>query len=270
MSGLTGRDILQKPITGPGSVFQQVPWSRLPNELERLVAGRLQPEIGFSGPDLDRLEPASLDAVADRLGAAGMGLTVHAPHNDLNPGALDPLVAEVTADRLRRTLECAGRLGANLVVIHPGYDPWRYGFHEELWLERSRAFWPPLIEQAERLGLRVVLENVFDRTPRPLCALLDELGAPCLGFCLDVGHFQLFSEQSLESWLQALAGHLRHLHLHDNHGERDEHLPIGAGSFDFEGLFALLRSHGLGVTATLENPSLDDALVSRRALDSLF
>nr|NIS40832.1 TIM barrel protein [Desulfuromonadales bacterium] len=126
------------------SLYIQVPFARLDALLERLVAERLQPEIGFTGPDLDRVDFDRLDAIAARLGAAGLRLTVHAPYNDLNPGALDPLVANITAERIRRTLECAARLGARLVVVHPGYDPWRYGFHEDLWLERAADFWPPL------------------------------------------------------------------------------------------------------------------------------
>ena len=43
------------------------------------------------------------------------------------------------------------------------------------------------------------------------------------------------------------------IHLHDNHGESDEHLPIGNGSIDFEPIFRTIEERG--ITAVLEQRS---------------
>ena len=59
---------------------------------------------------------------------------------------------------------------------------------------------------------------------------------------------------------------LAHLHLHDNNGRRDEHLGIGRGKFDFQGLFKFLTKHDLQPLITLEPHSEDDLWVSLRAL----
>ncbi|HKL49023.1 MAG TPA: sugar phosphate isomerase/epimerase family protein [Desulfuromonadales bacterium] len=252
------------------SVFIQVPFSSLDSTLERLMEERIQPEIGFTGPDLDRLDMDQLAVTGKRLADAGLKRTVHAPYNDLNPGSLEPLVVQATAERFLDTLECANHLGAHLVVVHPGYDPWRYGFHEELWLEKASQFWPPILKRAADLHLSVALENVFDRHPRPLLDLLQEFSAPGLGFCLDVGHYQLFRSTTLEDWVERMAPFLMHLHLHDNFGERDDHLPISQGLFDFAHLFSLLEDLEAVPSMTLENGSIDDALLSRRALRSFF
>nr|NIS40833.1 sugar phosphate isomerase/epimerase [Desulfuromonadales bacterium] len=67
-----------------------------------------------------------------------------------------------------------------------------------------------------------------------------------------------------------MAPYLLHMHLHDNHGDRDAHLPVGKGTFDFQRLFSLLRAHRLTPSATFENPSIDDALASRQALASIL
>lgn len=252
------------------SVFIQVPFSSLESALERLIEERIQPEIGFTGPDLDRLDIARLAVTGKRLADAGLKLTVHAPYNDLNPGSLEPLVVQVTAERLRQTIECAHQIGAQLVVVHPGYDPWRYGFHGELWLERALEFWPPFLKQAGDLHLPIALENVFDRHPRPLLDLLSDLSAPGFGFCLDVGHYQLFGATSLQNWLEQMSPFLMHLHLHDNNGERDDHLPVGQGLFNFSKLFSQLNSLESTPSMTLENGSIDDSLISRSALTSFF
>jgi sugar phosphate isomerase/epimerase len=50
-------------------------------------------------------------------------------------------------------------------------------------------------------------------------------------------------------------GHIegaREVHLHDNHGEADEHLPIGEGGFDFDRFFKLLSQFGLNPVYTIE------------------
>jgi endonuclease IV len=92
------------------------------------------------------LDPELLEHVAERFRSAGLSITVHAPFFDLNPGALDPYVFEATAIRCRQTLAAADRLGARLVVFHPGYEFWKYGGKDQLWLDASLEFWPPIIE----------------------------------------------------------------------------------------------------------------------------
>jgi sugar phosphate isomerase/epimerase len=81
--------------------------------------------------------------------------------------------------------------------------------------------------------MSLALENTFEPGPEVLLAVLESLGKPPgLGFCLDVGHALSFSRTSLEKWWQELKGHLMEMHLHDNMGEDDQHLPPGWGKAD--------------------------------------
>ena len=41
-------------------------------------------------------------------------------------------------------------------------------------------------------------------------------------------------------WVDSLGDHLGEIHLHDNHGTADEHLPVGEGTFPFKELMRLL------------------------------
>jgi sugar phosphate isomerase/epimerase len=45
---------------------------------------------------------------------------------------------------------------------------------------------------------------------------------------------------------------LREVHLHDNHREMDEHLPVGEGGFDFNQFFSLLSQLKLNPLYTIE------------------
>jgi sugar phosphate isomerase/epimerase len=52
--------------------------------------------------------------------------------------------------------------------------------------------------------------------------------------------------------LKSLGKYVGHLHLHDNFGQRDEHLPVGCGTFPFGELFEILRKIKAAPTVTLE------------------
>ena len=98
----------------------------------------------------------------------------------------------------------------------------------------------------------IVLENVYEKEPRILRRLFDALSSDSICFCLDTGHFNVFSYTPLNIWLQELGEYLGHLHLHDNRGKTDEHLPVGYGTFPFTELFQTLREIGAKPTMTLE------------------
>jgi len=248
------------------SLHVHVPYQRLQAVLPFLLERQLQPEVAFKGPELDQASPLALRDTGRQLADAGLAVTVHAPFMDLNPGALEPLVAAATRRRFEQSLDAAAALGARLVVFHPGYDPWKYGGQDHLWLEQSTLFWPPLLERAALAGCQMALENIFEVGAELLATLLDRLDSPLLGHCFDVGHWRLFSTVSLPDWFAALGHRLLHLHLHDNHGQRDEHLPVGEGDIDFPTLFRLLDALPQCPTMTLEAHSEESLLRSLAAV----
>ena len=120
-----------------------------------------------------------------------------------------------------------------------------------LWLDSSLQTWRPLVKQAEAMGLNLAVENVFEESPNP-SLLLREINSPAFGFCFDTGHHNVFSKIPLRDWVDALGSFLSEVHLHDNHHERDEHLPMGEGEFDFREFFDLLAQRNLKPILTLE------------------
>jgi sugar phosphate isomerase/epimerase len=248
-----------------------VPFAQLEELLPFLLERRLQPEVAFKGSELDRPDYALLQRLGGRLANAGLAVTVHAPFLDLNPGALDPLIYRATTRRYRQALQAASQIGARLIVFHPGYDVWRYGQQQHLWLEQNLRFWPPLLKLAARSGCVMTLENIFEPEPLLLAQLLNTFSSPWLGHCFDVGHWRLFATVSIEEWFASLRSQLRHLHLHDNFGLKDDHLPLGEGSIDFTSLFAQLTTIPTRQrpSATLEAHSRDNLLRALAAISPL-
>jgi sugar phosphate isomerase/epimerase len=220
--------------------------------LELFVKYSINPEIGFDASALDTYSEAAMAEVARLLAENGRTVTFHGPFMDLAPGGLDETIRKATVQRLQRTMELVPLFGPRSVVFHAGYDASRYHAHREEWLSSSLATWEVLTKKAEEMGVAIHLENVYEQTPEILLTLIEKISSKCLGFCLDVGHMNVFGKASLSEWLDALGPHLKEVHLHDNDGLSDAHAPIGSGTVPFEELFKYLGHLEVKPLVTLE------------------
>jgi len=241
------------------SLHINVPYPMLLQRTEFAIANRIHPEIYFSADDLDTCRDKDAQRLAETLRQSGLGTTIHGPFMDLSPGGVDRRVKEVTLDRFLRTVELGILFKPKAIVFHPGYEKWKFNGNVNLWLESSLETWKPLVKRAEGLGLTLAIENVFEESPNPLVSLLKGVNSPRFRFCFDTGHHHVFAKTPLSGWLEALREFLVECHLHDNHKEIDEHLPIGEGGFDFDAFFAILSLLKLNPIYTLE-PHQEDHL----------
>jgi len=220
--------------------------------LELFLRYGINPEIGFDALALETASQEAMTEMARLMEEQGRTITFHGPFMDLAPGGLDERIREVTAWRLQRTMELVPVFRPQSVVFHAGYDHRRYHAHREEWLSWSLATWEPLIRQAEDLGVVIHLENVYEHTPEMILALIEKISSKNLGFCLDLGHMNVFGQAPMSEWLDALGPYLKEVHLHDNDGSSDAHDPIGSGTVPFEELFQYLRDQEMRPVVTLE------------------
>jgi sugar phosphate isomerase/epimerase len=222
------------------------------SELPFLLEQGLRPEFGFNGEVLDQLLPEKLRAAAAAIEAAEVDCTIHAPFMDLNPGSTERLLREATAQRFRQVMDAAEILRPRVMVFHPGYDRWRYGENQLAWLTNSLESWKPVLERAEKIGCTIAVENIFEEEPSTLKALLEAVGSTRFRHCFDAGHWNMFKQVGMEEWFAELGSYVAEVHLHDNGGDRDAHLPPGDGGIDFSLLFSLLARHAPDAAWTLE------------------
>lgn len=202
--------------------------------VDRLSRTGVGPEIYFSASTLDRLTPEAAEAVAESIWAAGIGTcTFHAPFNDICPGARDEEIRRVTVRRLRQAVSLAPLFRPLGIVMHGGYSNWLFDFDAKAWLKEAKRTFSEVAMAAETTGVDIFVENVFDELPDHLLSLQAAVGSKRLGFCFDAGHAVLFSRLPVRKWLEAFGPDLREMHIHDNRGARDDHLPAGEGSIDF-------------------------------------
>jgi sugar phosphate isomerase/epimerase len=250
----------------PADIHAHVPYSRLSEQLQYIVANRINPEVFFSAEALDRIVWEELSAQAQLLHTAGLKTTIHAPFLDLNPGALDPCIREVTRRRFRQVFQAAEQLKPTVIVFHPGYDDIRYGGHRMTWLKNSIDFWMEFVPRAKELSSIIAIENIFEKEPSTLRGLLEAIDEPCFRHCFDVGHWNMFTTVTLEEWFFELGAFMAEFHIHDNNGQADEHLPPGEGQIDFARLFNLLKQYAPNAVRTIEAHSIERL---ERALKSI-
>ena len=235
--------------------------------LDRILTMGLQPELYFSGRTLDRLSLKDVQKASRRLEEKNTPVTFHGPFLDLSPGSVDEKIRQVTASRFHQVMELAPYFRPRAIVFHAGYDRWRYDSDEAPWLENSLLTWRPFVERAEALSVRLALENVYEENPSILKKLFEAIDSPYLGYCLDAGHGHIFSQVPVREWVEVLGPWLIEVHLHDNHCQADEHLPMGQGEINFAGLFLSLREKKLQPIYTLEPHLREHLEPSLRALE---
>lgn len=75
---------------------------------------------------------------------------------------------------------------------------------------------------------------------------------PNIGMILDLGHSVIRSPYPLDELPCRIPFHIYEIHISDNHGENDEHLPPGEGTINFAALWRGLERKGFDGVVTLE------------------
>jgi len=229
------------------------PLLRDPDAIRLLRDSGAGPEIYFSAPVLDALAPGEAEAAAGTVRAAGFSsLTFHAPFRDVWPGALDEEARRLSVRRIAQAISLAPLFRPEGIVVHAGYFGWLFDFRTEEWLESAKRSFGELAQEAERAGTRLFVENVFEDSPEPLLRLKDAVDSPRLSFCLDPGHANLFSGLPLHRWAEQLGASIGLMHVHDNRGTRDDHLPVGEGTMNYRGVLLAAIDAGARPILTVE------------------
>ncbi len=233
-------------------VFINMPWSYTDRYIDLVLEYGISVEIGFGADDLESASPGIVAAAVGRMRERGCRITVHGPFWDLCSGSIDHRIREVTQSRFSSLLDLVEEIRPEQIVCHTGFDPRHHQGHLRTWIKNSLSTWAPLVRRAESMRRPLVLENVWEEDPCLHLELLEEIKSPWLGFCLDTGHQHSFSKTSLDKWLEATWPYLKEIHIHDNDGADDSHLPVGSGTINFDYLFNFLGEKGISPILTLE------------------
>jgi sugar phosphate isomerase/epimerase len=257
--------------------FITAPWYKFKNKyLDLFIKESIQPEIGLEGNCLYQEHPKEFKRVACLLKEHGLNCTLHAPFFDLAPGALDPFILEKTQSKLQKAFDLIPLFLPKSIVCHLQYEENKHGYVFQEWFASFTATFAPLITLGEKYNVTIMFENTYETRPETHLKMLQHFSSPNAKFCLDTGHLLAFSRTDYSTWLPLLSPFLGQLHLHDNHGQSDEHLAPGRGYFNFKELFHFLVKNKLHPLFTFEPHSEDDLwatfdyLLETKLLDSFI
>lgn len=101
-------------------------------------------------------------------------------------------------------------------------------------------------DEADRAGLKFCLEprvgEIVSNTDG-LLRLMDAVENENFGAVLDTGH-QHAQKEILPLSVEKLGGRVHYLHVSDNDGQTNQHLALGRGTVDWDGIFLALKKHG--------------------------
>jgi len=234
--------------------------------ISRKVTSELLGQIagaGFEGVELfcsrshfDYTSRPEIQAMAEALNTNHLSLeSLHAPNSrdisSTREGGLPLSICEVervrrieAMDELKRAIDVAEDLPYQRMILHMGgsretADP----------RKRDAAFstLEHLVLHAHHCGVTLCIENTPSEMGAPayLRTFVDETRLSGLRFNFDIGHAHLSDgpeeeriPKSFEPMRELVAG----VHLHDNHGDKDEHLAPYAGNIDWPAATKLLKT----------------------------
>jgi sugar phosphate isomerase/epimerase len=138
-------------------------------------------------------------------------------------------------DEVKRALEVAEQIPMTAAVLHLGQK-------DDTWSPRSLEHSLTAIEHlkasAHPLGVKILLENLQNEvtTPEHLLEIVRVGHFDTVGVCLDLGHAHLAAPEDhigIDAAFEQLAPRIAQLHVHDNHGVKDEHLWPESGTIDW-------------------------------------
>ncbi|MEX1178703.1 MAG: sugar phosphate isomerase/epimerase [Nitriliruptor sp.] len=217
-------------------------------------------EAGYDGAELMvTQDPATQDAERVTLATSQEGVPVPVVH-----GPFLLLTRRVfgtdLVQKARRSIELAGDLGSDIMIVHPPFR-WQRDFHRYL-LEDGNA-------DAAEVGTRIGVENLYPvsvvgRPVRFHRYTLAEHLEPFDHVVLDTSHFGV-AEADIVHAYELLRQRAVHLHVSDNRGGgRDSHAPLGHGILPLARFLHLVAADA---AAGVTDVSITLELDCRRYLD---
>jgi len=172
----------------------------------------------------------------------------HSPLADhLDITSADHAERDRTVREILIVAEAAAALQAQHLIVHPGPDHLHRTDGQQHWerLKRAGESLRRIQERCRELGVVMVLENMLPHLSlgqtHDLLRLTAQLDGSEFGVCLDTGHANLAGD--IYDLPRQIGDRLRMLHVHDNKGRRDDHLPPGQGKIDWQLLLQRLAEN---------------------------
>ena len=162
----------------------------------------------------------------------------------------DPVYFE---EMLKRGIEASSIIGAKWAVYHP-VDDFETDRSPEAAFKINYERISRVLDYAHKFNVGIAIENMqlhsgskplrrYCVTPEELCELADSFNDSKVGICWDTGHANLLGLDQCRS-LRMIGKRLKAVHIQDNRGMRDDHLPPILGNIDWNAVMKTIKEIG--------------------------
>lgn len=164
-------------------------------------------------------------------------------------------------EQILRSIEGTGMLGIRWVVLHPSQRAdWAEEGSLQKMMDENTDYFRRLADYAADFNCGIALENMSSSqsgltTASQLCELIDRIDRNNVGACWDTGHANL-AHQDQSASIHTLGSRLHALHIADNYGVHDDHMPPYFGTVDWPSVVAALHDIAYDGDFTFESHNL--------------
>lgn len=199
----------------------------------------------FPLQQIHKLDADTLNQLAKQY---GIGYTIHL-NDDLPVADFNPGVARAYCQSVLDAIEFSKKIGCKVLNLHiaegahyttPSRIVYFYEAYKDDYLRGMKTFRDACEKAVGDSGIRICMENskaYFDFQKEALDLLLEN---PVFYLTLDIGHNHC-SAYADEEWIKARSGKLKHMHMHDAIGSKQDHQPLGQGEMDIPAYLELAQ-----------------------------
>ncbi|MBQ2714750.1 MAG: sugar phosphate isomerase/epimerase [Clostridia bacterium] len=185
---------------------------------------------------------------------------------DFTEGHVRDYCNDYEYDHYKKEIEAASLTGAKYLVVHHHKDGILHndGLRARAF-EKNLEFYNKLLPTFKDCGIKLAIENLFyvstvkedtyERsyiaTGRDVVDFINYIGDDYVVSCLDSGHANMLGVD-IEEFITTVGDKLKVLHLHDNYGKADLHLPPLYGNIDWMKLKSALDKVGYDGVYSME------------------
>lgn len=179
-------------------------------------------------------------------------------------------------EKVSRAIEIAGILEIPVIIAHPmQFRPFYKKKNQKYFREFNKEYYAQYLPLCEKNGVKIACENLWKTKgkgkrkhiidgacadPAGFSELIDSVGSEYFTGCLDIGHCALTGRNAAD-FIRAAGNRISALHVHDNNGVEDLHMPPGYGNTNWDEVCRALAEINYSGDFTLE---ADEFLVPYR------
>jgi sugar phosphate isomerase/epimerase len=198
-----------------------------------------------------------------------MTYSIHTTISDMNIAAVNERLREASVLEILSEMESANNMGISIMTVHPGLYSFAVDNIKDRSIEAARLSLRVLGRAMDEYGVVLAVENMpsfplmLGQTAKELEYLIEGTD---LKVCFDIGHANTTGQT--KEMVDVFRGRIANVHIHDNMGDRDAHLTLGAGNIDFKHVISMLSYYDGNFI--IESKGLESAIESKVILEKIL